>query len=213
MIRFHPVAVEQKVSIHVEVAGRVAVDFSSNRLFDLVAVEVLCNPSKLRVTKVLGVLAFLSNVIHILPRPLIWTHHYVIAIDRCRDTCPNAFAFIAAFNERLAAGKCIIHPATSALVEDGRPAALPTSHGPIVRILSQTIRETVPNQNRFKIDIPMLVTEDFRREHRNVVARVRLAGDMKILLRILGKLREEQSEQGINIFARCNSIADRSSAV
>ena len=99
MIRFHPVAIEQEVSIHVEVARGVSVDFGSHRLLDLVAVEVLGNEPKLRVTKILRVLAFFTNVIHILARSLIRTHHDVIAVDRCRDARPNTFALIAAFDE------------------------------------------------------------------------------------------------------------------
>lgn len=92
MVRFHPIAVEQKVSIHVEVAGRIAVDFSSKRLFDLFSIEEIGNPSKLGIAKVFGILALFTDVVHILPRPLIWTHHRVIAIDRRGDTRPNAFA-------------------------------------------------------------------------------------------------------------------------
>ena len=172
MVRFHPIAVEQKVSIHVEVAGRIAVDFRSKRLFDLFSIEVFGNQSKLGIAKVFGILASFTDVVHILPRPLIWTHQRVIAIDRRRDTRPNAFACIAAGDERLAARKCIIHSLTGALVEDGRPTALSTRHGPVICILSQSVGETVPDQNRFQIDISMLVTQDFRRKHGNVMAGV-----------------------------------------
>lgn len=213
MIRFHPVAIQQEVSVYVEVTRRESIDFGSHCLLDMVSVEVLGNEPELRVTEILGVLAFFTNVIHILSRPLIWAHHDVVAINRRRDTRPDAFALITAFDERLAPGKCIVHPATSALIKDGRPTAVPTSHGPIECILSHPIGETVPDQNRFKVDIQILVTEDFRREHRDVVACVRLSGNMKILVSVLRKLLEEQSEQRINIFACCNGIADGSSAV
>lgn len=57
------------------------------------------------------------------------------------------------------------------------------------------------------------MTEDFRRKYRDVVARVRLSGNVKILVRILRKLFEKQGEQGINIFAGRNRVAHGSSTV
>ncbi len=213
MIRLHPIAVEQEVPIHVKIAGRVPVDFRSQRLFDLVAVQELGDPSQLRIAKVFRVFAFLPDIIHVLPGSLVRTHHHVVAINRSRDARPYTFAVIAVGNKRLATRQGIIHLLTAALIEDGGPATLPARHGPVVCVLSEAVRETVPDQNRFEIDVPVLVAEYLGREDRNVMACVGLSGDVKVLVRVLRKLLEEQAEQRINIFARGHGVADGSAAV
>lgn len=57
------------------------------------------------------------------------------------------------------------------------------------------------------------MTQDFRSKHGYVVPCVRLPCDMEVLMSILRELFEKEGEEGINVLARSNSIANRSSTV
>ena len=52
------------------------------------------------------------------------------------------------------------------------------------------------------------MAQDLRRENGNVVAGVGLAGDMKVLLSVLGELLEEEGEQGVDVLACSDGVGD-----
>ena len=106
---FHPVTLEEEVPIDIEIAAVVGVDFDAKARLDFRLVEPLRNVAELRVAEVAAVLAFTANVINILACTLVGTDHSIVAINGCRDTRPDALTFVTVLDQRLAAGKSIVH--------------------------------------------------------------------------------------------------------
>ena len=205
---FHPITLEQEVAIDIEIAAVVAVDFDTEALHDVGLVEPLRNVSELAIAEVAAVLALAANVVNILTGTLVGADHGVIAIDGCRHTRPDALTFVAILDQRLTAGKSVVHRLTFAFTKNGRPAAITTSHRSVMLILSHAIRKAVANEDRLEIDISLLVAENFSREDRDVMTCVGFSSNVEILMCIFRELLEEQSEKSVDVLASSNSVAD-----
>ena len=77
----HPVASKQEVSIDVKVATVVALNLDPECFPDLRLIEPLADVSELGVAEVAAVFALSSDVVDVLPRTLIRTHHSIVAVD------------------------------------------------------------------------------------------------------------------------------------
>lgn len=99
------------------------------------------------------------------------------------------------------------------LIQNSRVATLTASHWSIVRVLGETISQTVSDKHRLEVDVALLVGEDLSSEDWNVVASVGLSGNVEVLLRVFRELLEEEREQSIDILASSNGITDRRTAV
>ena len=168
----HPVTLEQEVSVDVKVARIIAADFSSERLQNIVPVQVLADIAKGRVTKVALVFTLATDIVDVLAGPLIWTDHSIVAVDTGRDARPNTLTVVAILDKALAAGKCVIHSLAFALRENSFVSTISASHWSVMLILGQTIGETVANEDGFQVDITLLVREDFRGKNWNVVTSI-----------------------------------------
>lgn len=77
----------------------------------------------------------------------------------------------------------------------------------------ESIRKTITNEHRLQVNVGFLVAHNLRSKDWDVVACIRFACNVEVLLSVLGKLFEEQGEQSINVLASCDGIANTASAV
>lgn len=170
--RLHPVALEEKVAIDIEVAAIVGRDLGAEGLHDLLVVQVAADPAELGVAQVAAVLALAADVVDVLARALVGSQERVVAVDGGRHAGPDALAVVAALDQRLAAREGVVHGLAFAFVEDGGPAAVAAGHGAVVFVLGQAVGEAVADEDRFEVDVSLLVAEDLGAEDGDVVARV-----------------------------------------
>ena len=209
----HPVPLEQEVPIDVAIAALVAADFDAQRLLDFVLVQVIADPLELRIAQTAGILALGPDVVDVLARALVRPDHRVVAVDRRRHARPHALGLVAVLDQARAARVRVLHRLALARVQHGRPSALAARHRLVVRVLCQAVGQAVADQHRLEIDVGLLVREDLGGENGDVVAGVRLARDVEVLLGVLRELLEEESEQGVDVLAGCQRGADGASAV
>lgn len=212
VVWLHPVTLQQEVAVDVEVAAVVRVDLCANGLHNLLLVEVRRDPVNLVVAEVV-VTARAADIVDVLASTLVWANHSVVAVDGCWDTAPNRLGSVTVLNEAGTAWVGVVHRLALALVKNGGPAALATSHGAVVFILGQAIGKTVTNQHGLEVDVALLVGQNLRSEDRDVMTSVRFTRDMEALFRVLGELLEEEGKQGVYVLASSNRIADRAAAV
>lgn len=208
----HPVATEKEVAVDVEVARLVVADLGTDGLHDLLLVEVALYPIKLVVAEAVATTR-LADIIDVLAGALVRADHSVVAVDGGRHTAPDRLGVVAVLDQAKAARKSVVHGPAGALVQDSGPTTLTASHRAVLRVLSETIGETIADQDRLEIDVALLVRQNLRSKHRNVMASVRLARNVEALLRVLGELLKEESEQGVDVLAGGNSVADRTTGV
>lgn len=137
----------------------------------------------------------------------------VIAVDGSWHTAQPALAFVAAGNHGLASRQGIVHALTLTLAKNSIVTTLATGHGAVVGVLGVGISQAIADKDRLEVDVAILVGQNLGGEDGDVVAGVRLAGDMEVLLGILRELLEEQGQQRINVFTSSASIADCVAAV
>jgi len=87
--RHHPVTLEEEVAVDIEVAGLVVADFYTQRLLNVILVEVVADPAELGVAEVVAILAFATDIIDVLAGALVWADHSVVAVDGSGDTRPD----------------------------------------------------------------------------------------------------------------------------
>lgn len=135
VVWFHPVALEQKVSVDVEVARVVLANFNSKLFLNIFSVEIFAHPVEFSIAQT-AIRALLADIVHVLTGSLERTDHGIVAVDTGRDTRPDTLAIITILDEGLAAGKRVFHRLAFALVENGRVSTLTTGHGLVVLVLS-----------------------------------------------------------------------------
>lgn len=211
--RLHPITVEKEVAVDVEVAAVVCVDsLHAKSLHDILLVQVLVNGGKTGIAET-AALAIYAYIVGITARLLVGADHLVVAVDRGGNTAQPALAFVAASNHRLTAGQGIVHALALALIENSIVAALTAGHGTVVGVLRVGVGQAVADQDGLQVDVAILVGQDLGREDGNVVASVRLAGNVEVLLGILRKLLEEQGQQRVDVLASSACVADGVAAV
>ena len=75
----HPVAMQQEISIHVEIAAIIAVNFGTQSLEDFGPIEPLGDPTKLHVAQRSTIRAFFADIVRVLTRALIRTDQATVA--------------------------------------------------------------------------------------------------------------------------------------
>lgn len=208
----HPITGEEEVSVDVKVAGVVLADLGAESLHDLGSVEVLADPVKLIVAKTVAA-ALLGNVVRVAASLLVRTNHGIVTVDGGGNTRPDALAVVTALNQAQATGQGVVHSLALLGIKDSRRATLAASHGTVLRVLSQTIGETVTNKDGLKVDVALLVREDLGGKDWDVVTGVRLAGDVERLSGVLGELLEEEGQESVDVLAGSNSVGDRAATV
>lgn len=209
----HPVALEQEVAVDVEVARVVRRDLSAKCVDHILLVEVLGDPAQRAVAEVGGVLALTADVVDVLAGALVGPDERVVAVDAGGHAGPHALALVAVLDQGLAAGEGVVHSLAFAVVENSRPAAVTAGHGLVVLVLGQAVGEAVADEDGLDVDIALLVRENLGSEDWDVVAGIRLTRNVEILGRILGELLEEEGEEGIDILAGGDGVADGASTV
>jgi hypothetical protein len=209
----HPIALEEEVSVDIEVAAVVAADFNAKLLLDIGLVQEVADPAESRVAKVVGILALSTDIIDILASSLVWSNHSVVAVDTGRDAGPDTLAVITSLNHALAAGKGIFHSLALPLIKNSWVSALSAGHWLIVLILSKAISQTVADEDGLQVDVALLVCENLGGEDWDVVTSVRLSGNVEVLLRVFWELLEEEGEESVDVLSSSNGVADRSTAV
>ena len=98
----HPVTLEEEVAVDIEVAAVVAVNFDTEGVHDILLVQVIANPTKSAVAKVVVILALSADVIDVLASALIGADELVVTVDGSRNARPDTAGLIAVTDERLA---------------------------------------------------------------------------------------------------------------
>lgn len=204
----HPVTLEQEVAVNIEVAAVVVVDFGADGLLHIITVQVLGDPAHLGVAQVAAVLAGATDVVDIATSALVRAEHGVVAVDSSRNTAPDALRLVAALDEGLAAGQSVVHGTALGLVKNGRPATVTAGHGAVLLVLGVRVGQTVANQDRLEVDVAVLVGQNLVGKDGDVVTSVGLASNVEVLLGVLGELLEEQGQEGVNVLAGSNGVAD-----
>lgn len=213
MERLHPITVEQEISVYIEVAAVVAIDcLNAEGLHDVLLVQILVDGGKTGIAEATS-FAVYANIVWVTTRLLVCANHLVIAVDGGRHTAQPALTFVAAGNHGLASRQGVVHALTLALAENGIVTTVATGHGTVVRVLGVRIGKAVADEDGFQIDVAVLVGQNFGREDGDIMASVRLAGDVEVLLSILRELLEEQGKQGVDVLASSTSVADCVTAV
>lgn len=166
----HPVTLEQEVAVDVKVARIVRRDLDTKLGLYLLLVEELRDPAERRVAQIRAVFALAAHVVHVLSSALVWAHHGVVTVDAGRDAGPDALTLVAAFNQRLAACKGVVHSFAVAFPENSWPATITAGHRPVVLVLGQTISQAIADENRLQVDVALLVRENLGGENWDVVA-------------------------------------------
>jgi hypothetical protein len=166
----HPVTLEQEVAVDVKVARVVRRDLDTKLGLYLLLVEELRDPAEGRVAQVRAVLALAAHVVHVLSSALVRAHHRVVTVDAGRDAGPDALTLVAAFNQRLAACKGVVHSSALGFPENSWPATITTSHRPVVLVLGQTISQAIADEHGLQVDVALLVRENLGGENWDVVA-------------------------------------------
>jgi hypothetical protein len=113
----------------------------------------------------------------------------------------------------LAAGQGVVHGLAGALIQNSGVTTLAAGHRAVVTVLSETVGETVTNENRLEVDVALLVGENLRSHDRDIVASVGLASNVEVLCSVLRELLEEQCQESIDVLASSNSVTDRAATV
>lgn len=213
VVGLHPVTVEKEVAVDVKVAAVIATNLGAQCLKDIRLVEVISNVAQARVAQVRAVLALAADIIDVLASLLVGSKKSVVAVNGSGNAHPGALAVVARLDQRLATRKSVVHGLAGALIQNSWVTTVTTSHGAVVLVLSQTVSEAVTNKDRLEVDVAVLVRKNLGREDGNVVASVGLSGNVEILGGIFRELLEEQREQGVDIFASGNSVADAGTTV
>jgi len=207
VVRLHPVALEQEVAVDVEIAGLVVGDLCANGLHDLLLVEVALYPVKLVVAEAVAA-AWLAHVVYVLAGALVRANHSVVTVDGSGHAGPDGLGLVAVLDQAGAARVGVVHGGALALAKDGGPATITAGHGAVVLVLGEAIGQTVADEDGLQVDVALLVRENLGREDGDVVPGVRLARDVEGLLGVLGELLEEEGEQGVDVLAGGDSVAD-----
>ena len=170
----------------------IAVNLCAKGFHNLWLVEPFVDPSKLSVTE-RSIFAWNTDIVRVLSCSLVGSDDGIVAVDSRRNTWPDTLAIVTAFNEWLASRERVVHSLTLAFFYNGWPATIAASHRPVVFVLREAVGKTVTDQDRFQIDVSLLVTHNLRREYGYVMSRIRLSGNMKILM---GVLREQLEKEG-----------------
>ena len=166
----HPITLEQEVTVDVKVARVVRRDLDTKFGLYLLLVEEFRDPSERRVAQVRAIFALAAHVVDVLSSALVGAHHRVVTVDAGRDAGPDTLALVAAFNQRLAACKGVVHSLALAFLENSWPAAITTGHGPVVLVLGQSISQAIADEHRLQVDVALLVRENLGGENWDVVA-------------------------------------------
>ena len=75
-------------------------------------------------------------------------------------------------------------------------------------ILGKRISQAVTNEDGLEVDVAVLMGQDFGGKDRDVVAGIRLASNVEILLGVLGELVEEEGKESVYILAGSDGVAD-----
>lgn len=189
--RLHPVTVEQEVAVDVEVAAVVAIDcLNAKGLHNILLVQVLVDGGKARVAEAAS-LAVNANIVRVAARLLVGANHLVVAVDGGGDAAQPALALVAAGNHGLAPGQGVVHALALALVKNSIVATITAGHGAVVRVLRVRISQAIADEDGLQVDVAVLVGQNLRGEDGNVVAGIRLASNVKVLLGVLRELLEE----------------------
>lgn len=208
----HPVTGKEEVAVDVEVAAVILAHLSTEGLHDVGLVEVGTDPVELLVAQV-AALALLANIVDVLASALVRTNHGVVTVDGGRDARPDTLAVVAVLDQALATREGVVHGLALALIKNSGPATVTTGHRAVVLVLSQTISKTVTDHDRLEVDVALLVGENLGSKDRNVVASVRFTSNVECLAGILWELLEEQSQEGVNVLASSDSVADGAARV
>jgi hypothetical protein len=212
VVRLHPVTSEHEVAVDVHVAAVVRANLGSDGLHNLGPVKVFSDPAKSSVAKI-AIFARTTNVVDIATGALVGTNHVVVAVHGGGHAEESTAGFLATRDETLATLEGVVHGLALALAENSLVATLTAGHGAVVLVLSVGVSQTVTNENGLKVDVAVLVGQDFGSKDRNVVTSVRFTRDVEVLLGVLGKLVEEEGEQGVNVLAGSNGVANAATRV
>ena len=204
----HPVTLEEEVAVDIEVATVIALNLDTESVHDILLVEVVADPAKSAVAEVVVILALSADVIDVLASALIGADELVVTVDGGRNARPDTAALVAVTDKRLATRESIVHAAALALAENGGVATLTAGHGAVVLILGKRISQAVTNEDGLEVDVAVLVGQDLRGKDGDIVASIRLASNVEVLLGILGELVEEEGKESVDILASSDSVAD-----
>jgi hypothetical protein len=205
--------VEEEVAVDVKVAGFVAINLGTDSLADLALVQVLANIAHTLVAQVTRIFTLATNIVDVLAGSLVRTKEGVVAVDRSRDANPGTLCVVARLDHRLATRQSVIHRLAAGFVKNSRITTLTASHGAVVVILSQTIGETIANEDGLQVDVALLVRQNLRGKYRDVVTSVRLSSNVEVLLGIFGELLEEKGKEGVDVLACSNGVANSGATV
>ena len=211
--RLHPVAVEEEVTVDVEVARFVTLSLGADSLPHVLLVEVVADVAHALVAQVGLILALSANIVDVLAGALVRSQESVVTIDRGWDTNPGALAVVARLNHLLATGQSVVHSLAALLVQNSRVATVTAGHWAVVLILSETVGQAVSNKHGLEVDVALLVGQNLRSKGGDVVASVGLSSDVEVLLGVLRELLEEEGHESIDILAGGHSVADSLAAV
>lgn len=172
MVRLHPITGKEEVAVDVHVAAVVVVDLDTESGLDVLLVEIFGDPAKSGVAKVAAVLTAASDIVDVATSALVRTHHGVVAVDAGGNARPGAARLVATLDEVLASRKSVVHRLALRLGKDSGVATLTTGHGAVVAILSETISETITDQDTLEVDVAVLVRENLVGKDGNVVASI-----------------------------------------
>lgn len=204
----HPVTLEEEVAVDIKVAALIALNLDAESVHDILLVQVVADPAKSAVAEVAVVLALSTDVIDVLTSALVGADELIVTVDGGRNARPDTAALVAVTDKRLASGEGVVHAAALALAENGGVATFAAGHGAVVLILGKRISQAITDEDGLEVDVAVLVGQDLGSKDRDVVTSIRLAGNVEVLLGILGELVEEEGKESINILAGSDSVAD-----
>lgn len=213
MVRLEPISIEEEVTVDVEVARIVSIDLGTEGISHALLVEVIANPAYTFVAQVARVLTLAANIVDILASTLVGADLGIVTIDGGGNADPGTLAVVAGLDHAFAARQGVVHGLAGPLVKNSGVTTFTTSHGTVVLILGESIGKTITDQNGFEVDVAFLVGEDLRGHDRDIVASIRLAGNVEVLRSVFRELLKEQREESVNVLAGSNGVTDGGATV
>jgi hypothetical protein len=139
---------------------------------------------------------------------LIWTDHSVVTVDACWYTGPNTLTIVAVLDQALATRKSVLHSLAFALIKDSWVTSLSTCHWLVVLVLSESVSESVTDQDGLEVDVTVLVCKNLGGKDGNIMSGIRFTSDMEILCGIFGKLLKEEGKKCVDVLASRNGVAN-----
>lgn len=209
VVGLHPVPCKQEVSVDVEITGFVVVDFCTDGFLYIVLVQVVVDILQSWVAQI-AAFTFLSDVVNVFTGTLVRSQLGVVTVDGGWNTRPDGLRVVARLDQAQTTLQRVLHGGTLFGGQDGRFATFTASHWLVVIVLGQGVGEPITNHDRGQVKVSVLVGQNLRGEHRDVMASVGLPSDVEVLtlVDVFRELVKKQLQEVVDVLTCSDGVGN-----